>query len=128
MTQEFAEIPAGVGPHEGIEFDLMRSGKKHIALFYELEPDGLATFLKDDTFECFSFMSPEKQGISVPVWIVFRKTHQAKAISLRKLYEATTIAPWSPDNERKIGGLLGYKAKDIETYIKHVEAMPKKRG
>lgn len=40
-------LPDGVGPHEGREFDLMRNGKKSVALFNEVKPEGLRKMLED---------------------------------------------------------------------------------
>ena len=128
MTQKPRAIPAGVGPHEGIEFDLMRCGEKHIALFLEIQPDGLSEMLKDSRFAHFGFTSPVKNGIAVQVWIVFRKTYYQDAIAFRKLYEETTISPWSRAREREIGRYLGYRVADVETFIHHAEALRKKRG
>ena len=42
---DLVDLPEGIGPHEGCEFDLMRQGDKHVALFFELEPAGLKGIL-----------------------------------------------------------------------------------
>lgn len=41
------DLPDGIGPHEGQEFALMRAGQKNVALFFELEPEGLNDMLQD---------------------------------------------------------------------------------
>ncbi len=46
-NDENPEIPNGIGPHKGREFALMRENKKNVALFFEIEPDGLNKILQE---------------------------------------------------------------------------------
>jgi hypothetical protein len=118
-------LPEGVGPHEGREFELMQAGVKDLALFVELKPDGLESFVEQSEFAAVEFVSPPKMGISVPVWIVWRLGFENEATQLREEYETATVGDWSTDRERRIGRLLGYSRSDIEVYIQHAEASQK---
>lgn len=114
-------MPAGIGPHEGREFDLMRAGRKAVALFFELRPEGLAEISADPSFSCLTFRSVEKKKMTVPVWIVFHKGAEAQAKWLKTLVLAPPVG-WSAAHERAIGRIWGYDEADIDAFIAQVGA------
>jgi hypothetical protein len=114
-------LPEGIGPHEGLEFDLMRAGRKAVALFYELEPEGLAEISADPSFSCLRFSAVQKRGISVPVWIVFHKNAEVQAKQLKALVQQPPNG-WKTAHEREVGRILGYNEADIDAFIAHVGA------
>ena len=114
------DLPEGIGPHEGREFDLMRRGEKHVAMFTDYEPDGLADILADGRFSSFTDQR-EFRGIGFEVIFVFRKGHEDTA---RQLCALTRNPPkgFSPAHERKVGQLLGYSDPQIDAFLTHVQA------
>lgn len=115
-------LPAGIGPHEGREFDLMRARRKAVALFYELEPEGLAEMSADPSFSVLQFPSPKIAGISCPYWIVFHTDAEAQAKRLKALVLAPKTG-WVAEHEREVGRILGYDEADIDAFIAHVGAI-----
>ena len=117
-------LPPEVGPHEGKEIELMLSGLKNVALFVEIFPEECSpSTLIENQIETIEFQSPIKNGIPVPVWIMYRQNHLKDALKLKKLYEKNTISEWNPTQENKIGQILGYSQHEIETYIAYVEKL-----
>ncbi|EHU1483283.1 hypothetical protein J587_1774 [Acinetobacter baumannii 144107] len=80
-----------LGPHEGQELELLLSGKKPIAYFYELLP--------------IEFIKHLEQG---------------SLSMLSKDIETSLPFPFSIMLIYKIGQLLGYSTQDIEFYIQHI--------
>ncbi len=116
------DLPEGVGPHEGREFDLMRRGKKHVAMF-EYVPDGLQEFLDEGGFSSFVDLR-DFSGKSYPVLFVHRDGHEEDA---RRLCLMTRDPPkgFQPDHERAVGHILGYTDAQIDAFLAHVH--PKSR-
>ena len=110
-------LPEGIGPHEGREFDLMRRGEKDVALFFEIEPEGLAAIL-DAGFQFMKFLQFTHQGKEHFTHIVYRPSHKAQAIRLKKL----VLAPKQgidPVREHEIGAILGYTRSEVKAFIAH---------
>jgi len=121
---EVAEVPEGVGPHEGKEFVLMRDGYKNVALFFEIEPEGL----KEILLEGFSFMKfPqfEHLGVTFFTWIVFRNGFENDAIRLKALVEQNTKGV-EPDREHEIGEILSYTRDEVDAFLRHTSSLSKK--
>ena len=81
-------LPDGIGPHEGIEFNLMRSGQKNIAMFSEVEPEGLDDILEEGY--CLLQFPQFTHGQKIYfTWIVFREGYDSDAIRLKCLIQGT---------------------------------------
>lgn len=87
MTESLGKL----GPHEGQELELLLSGKKPIAYFYELLPIEFIKHLEQGSLSMFS--KDIETSLSLP-------------FSIMLIY--------------KIGQLLGYSTQDIEFYIQHI--------
>ncbi|XZW43402.1 hemin receptor [Acinetobacter baumannii] len=87
MTESLGKL----GPHEGQELELLLSGHKSIAYFYELLP--------------IEFIKHLEQG---------------SLSMLSKDIETSLPFPFSIMLIYKIGQLLGYSTQDIEFYIQHI--------
>ena len=127
-------IPQAVNPHQGLEWQLMQKGEKHIALFAlhnETLPDD---FTQSESFpsltlECIAHQQrrPNKQrrrGAKQLIFkIFFTPDKQQDAQTLYQLLESCyqSDSKITPQIERKIGQLLGYKNEDIETYLQWVQ-------
>lgn len=107
-----------IGPHEGIEFALMRAGRKHVALFVEVMPDGLDGMARDPDFAPIRFdRTFEKDGraIPVPYAILHRRTHATDAAELHRL--VTAPGGVEAARERRIGIRLGYPGAAVEQFV-----------
>ncbi|MCH9853822.1 MAG: hypothetical protein K0U45_10025 [Alphaproteobacteria bacterium] len=124
-------IPQAVNPHQGIEWQLMQKGDKNVALFAlhrETLPD---EFTKAETFpsltlECIAHQKPNKRrrGAKQLIFnIFFNPNHEQDAQILYHLLESCyqQTGKITPQIERRIGQILGYKDKDIETYLHWVQ-------
>jgi len=111
------ELPAGIGPHEGREFMLMRDGKKNVALFFEVAPDGLDAILSDG-FNLLLFRQFEHQGRVFFTRIVFRDGYGAAALRLKDLVQRGNSAV-DPEREHEIGEILSYRREDVDAFIAH---------
>lgn len=114
------DLPEGVGPHEGQEFDLMRKGEKDVALFFELRPDGLDEILKDG-FCLLKFPQFEHKGQTIFTRIVFRQGFEADAIRLKEIVMDNSKGI-QPEREHEIGKILSYTPAQVAAYIKHATA------
>ncbi|MCH9844341.1 MAG: hypothetical protein K0U39_02425 [Alphaproteobacteria bacterium] len=131
-------IPQAVNPHQGLEWQLMQKGEKHIALFalhHETLPD---EFAKDETFssltlECIAHQQrgtkkrdtkKRRRGAKQLIFkIFFTPSKQQDAQKLYQLLESCyqSDSKITPDIERKIGQLLGYRDEDIKIYLQWVQ-------
>lgn len=119
----------GIGPHAFRELKLMLAGVKPLALFYDVIPPSIE--LPEADFEPFI-----KAGRLVKRIALYRDDKHG--IDHRYLYYSLPKEEWhidemqtftsalfswnyrfDPDDERRIGRLLGYDEQDIETYIAH---------
>lgn len=111
------ELPDGVGPHEGIEFELMREGKKNVALFFELKPDGLESILADG-FIMLQFAQFTHKDKTYFTRIVFRSGFETEAIRLKEIVTDSSQGI-DPDREHEIGRILSYKPEQVDAFINH---------
>jgi hypothetical protein len=114
------DLPDGIGPHEGQEFDLMRKGGKDVALFFELRPDGLDGILKDG-FCLLKFPQFEHKGQTIFTRIVFRPGFEVDAIRLKEIVMDNSKGI-QPKREHEIGKILSYTPAQVAAYIKHATA------
>jgi hypothetical protein len=126
--------PSYLGPHEGRELELMRSGVKPLSMFTEDVPseyeifdekefDRLVeqkTLLKGERTETIStrngvyklrrvLYAQESQGWRIPAMFLVNDVYRS------------LIPGFRPDLERMTGLLLGYDRADIEMYIESKE-------
>ncbi|MFT6103611.1 MAG: hypothetical protein ACJA1E_000023 [Paracoccaceae bacterium] len=111
------DLPEGVGPHEGQEFDLMRKGKKDVALFFELIPEGLDGILKDGCC-LLEFPQFEHQGQTIFTRIVFRAGFEVDATRLKEII-TDNAKGINPSREHEIGKILSYTPQQVDAYIRH---------
>lgn len=127
MTAAF-DLPPGIGPHEGRELELMLSGRKPLAMFYDVIPA--------------SFELPEADFAPhvAAGRIVMREEIYTSASTgdlSRYLYYALPAETWRIDVmhrlqaafhqgrptseaiETQIGRLLGYNQADIQAFLQH---------
>lgn len=112
-----ADLPPGIGPHEGREFDLMRRGEKHVAMFTDYEPAGLTAFLSEGGFSAFTDWR-DIQGHRYPTLFVYRDTHKADADRLCALTRSPPVG-FDPDHERAVGHILGYTDPEVDAFLAH---------
>ena len=116
-------MPAGIGPHEGQEFALMRDGKKHVALFFEIEPEGLDAILSEG-FNLVMFRQFEHQGRIFYTRIVFRDGYEADAVRLKDLVQRDS-GRIEPAREHEIGAILSYTQDEVDAFIAHAVSCDK---
>ncbi len=125
-------IPQAVNPHQGLEWQLMQKGEKHVALFALHNESLPAEFANQETFssltlETIAPQNPAKQRRRGSKKLIFKifftadKTQDAKRLYqlLESCYQPD--GKITPDIERRIGQLLGYKTDDIDGYLEWVE-------
>ena len=111
------QLPTGIGPHDGREFMLMRDGKKNVALFFEVAPEGLDAILSDG-FNLLLFRQFEHQGRVFFTRIVFRDGYGAAALRLKDLVQRDSRGV-DPAREHEIGEILSYRREDVDAFIAH---------
>lgn len=128
LHQGTAELPPGVGPHEGKELSLMLDGRKPVAMFYdtisecgviprhEFEP-----YIESGRLVRSEMTFSSKKTGSVPVQFVFYAQTWAtgemdELIEIhRRIYDGSLTA--DDEMEARIGRLLGYTELEIDAYL-----------
>lgn len=106
-------LPDGIGPHEEREYQLMREGKKKVAMFTEHVP---LDFVKDPALLRLGRIDHPSQGV-----IFYMPGHEREARELASLTsESYRLQTFNADRERRIGQIFGYDERDIETFVMHV--------
>lgn len=101
-----------IGPHEGIELELMLQGKKQVAMFYDgIIPDEMLPYIKRHYFSTIEKYYCPPNGFYT---IVFREEHCQQAERLSNLLD---MPGFDPEREREIGKIFGYAPEDIEFFI-----------
>ncbi len=135
IERQSINLPAGIGPHEGRELDLMLAGRKPLARFSE------ALIARDILPE--AAFAPHVAAGS----IVKHEVPIAGKIPAVRLYYALPEEAWriealcridaaiadgtckaTDEIERKIGRLLGYAEADIEVYIAWINSSAQSRA
>lgn len=122
--------PAGVGPHEGHELELMLAGKKPLAMFgdapgsgYEIPEADFAPYVAAGRLvrREVTYRPPEP---GVPGRFVYFACagEEWRIETLHRINERlfVQLEPTSPEIEREIGRLLGYADTDIDQYLEWV--------
>lgn len=110
---QYEQVPAGVGPHTGIEYTLMSEGKKNIAMFADLIPD---EFIENPAGIDMDTISSTDGTCT----IFYMCGHNADATRLMELNLSTRGRGYMPEVEREIGRLLGYQEWEINAFLNHV--------
>ncbi|WP_250528855.1 hypothetical protein [Caballeronia sp. ATUFL_F1_KS4A] len=111
-----AEIPAGVGPHSEIEYQLMCQGKKKLAMFSDLIPNDFIANPAGLDMEVIA--DPQKTCT-----VFYMQGHNAEATRLMELNLSVRGRGFIPEVEREIGRLLGYEEWEINAYLMHIGAV-----
>lgn len=109
--------PTGVGPHEFVEYELMASGEKHLAMFSDLIP---AAFVHDPCELELGMITSDDKTCTV----YYRQGHREAAERLLALNLSSYGKGFVPEIEREIGRLLGYEDWQIDAFLTHVGATP----
>ncbi len=114
---ETGQLPSGIGPQEGREFDLLAGGKKDIALFSDYRPADLDRFLLDHTFFLTTVTFHLKNLGAYHVYIVARRGHETSVDALLAMIDPDINAGFDEERERCIGARLGYSNDEIGAWL-----------
>lgn len=114
-SSDSTQLPDGIGPHNGREYELMATAKKCVALFFDLIPD---EFHENPAKLSMGRISSEDGTCSV----YYLDGHREEAFRLLDLSLGTSYAGYVPEVEREIGQLLGYEEWQIDAFLAHVGA------
>lgn len=118
-----AEQLGKLGPHEGQELELLLSGHKSIALFYDLLPTEFVKYLEQGTLTMLSKDIETSLPVPFSIMLIYKDASLADLNELVLCIEKSIKETQLEDRlalDRRIGQLLGYSAQDIEFYIQHV--------
>jgi len=126
---ELLETPNGIGPHEGMELELMLKGEKPMAMFSDTIPSSME--LPEEKFLPFV-----QSGKIIKVEKVYQPP-SLKNIKIRNVYYALTGEEWRIDrlheinknalcreepitdnDEKETGYLLGYSPEQVSCFLK----------
>ena len=133
MTRTDGDEPPRIGPHEGRELDLFRSGVKPVCMFSlpvdfpgdlfpetafdELVSQGFARKLERlETFQVGGLQSPVRRVLYSRIGQEWR---MHALLFLHDTYDELG-AGWHPDLDRVIGLLLGYRREDVEEFVRRL--------
>ena len=113
-----------LGPHEGRELELLLSGEKPIAFFYEGIPDEFLPYLESGILKSRIKMTTTRiPNIQIENVLIYKNVAIEQVDELMAVIEQSLNQPkagFVPELERRIGQLLGYREEDIEYYIQHI--------
>ncbi|MBE2165683.1 hemin receptor [Acinetobacter oleivorans] len=119
MTEQLGKL----GPHEGQELELLLSGEKPIALFYDLLPVEFLKHLEQGTLSMLSKDIETSLSLPFSIMLIYKDASLADLnelmICIETLFKETNFEKCI-GLERRVGQLLGYSAQDIEFYIQHI--------
>lgn len=127
MTDDQIELPAGIGPHEGRELELMLSGEKPLAMFYDIVPATIE--LPEAEFEPFvasgrivkrtALYVDHKMGITHRYLFYALPGEEWRIEEMQAFKEAMFSASYrhDPSVDRRAGWLLGYDDRDVDVYM-----------
>lgn len=127
MTQQIGKL----GPHEGQELELLLSGEKSIAYFYEILPISFLKHLEQGTLSMLSKDIETSLPLPFSIMLIYKDAALADLnelmMCIETLFKETNFEKCI-ELERRIGQLLGYSAQDIEFYIQHISNRHLKRN
>lgn len=95
----------------------MRKGRKDVALFFELKPDGLDEILEAG-FCLLKFPQFRHEGQTYFTRIIFRPGFEAQAIRLKEIITDNSKG-LLPEREYEIGKILSYTPDQVDAFIRH---------
>lgn len=119
------ELPPGIGPHEGVEFDLIRRGMKRVAVFYGYIPEECDTEVELQGLQAFALTVPttadtdRARNEPIEVLIVHVPDAEKDAWELADIVRADFEGRASIEGIRRTGRILGYEEWQIEAYLAH---------
>ncbi|WP_171430167.1 hemin receptor [Acinetobacter lactucae] len=119
MTESLGKL----GPHEEQELELLLSGEKPIALFYDLLPTEFLEHLEQGTLSMLSKEIETSLPSPFSIMLIYKNAPLADLNELVLCIEKSLKESQLEDRlelDCRIGQLLGYSAQDIEFYIQHV--------
>lgn len=119
MTESLGKL----GPHEGQELELLLSGHKSIALFYELLPIEFIKHLEQGSLSRLSKDIETSLSLPFSIMLIYKDASLADLNELMLCIEKSLKETQLEDRlelDRRIGQLLGYSTQDIEFYIQHI--------
>jgi hypothetical protein len=113
-----------LGPHEGRELELLLSGEKPIAFFYEGIPDEFLPYLESGILKSRTKATTTRiPNIQMENILIYKDVAIEQVDELISVIELSLNQPkagFVPELERRIGQLLGYREEDIEFYLQHL--------
>lgn len=113
-----------IGPHEGIELELMLDNKKKIALFYsDYEiPAEFNPYINNKKFLLKKMTTETRlKGVNIDFYIIYQSECEKDVDELIVFLKESILSnEFNTNAERNIGRLLGYSEHDIEFYINKI--------
>lgn len=111
-----------LGPHEGRELELLLSGEKPIALFYEEVPDEFLSHLNSGNLKKIMKTFPTQHANkTITFFLIYKNAPESHLNELLSILDQSLRQKgFQPTIERRIGQLLGYREIDIEYYLNHI--------
>ena len=113
-----------LGLHEGRELELLLSGEKPIAFFYEGLPDEFLPYLESGILKSRTKTTTTRlPNIQIENILIYKDVAIEQVDELISVIELSLNQPkagFVPELERRIGQLLGYREEDIEFYLQHL--------
>jgi len=127
MTEQLGKL----GPHEGQELELLLSGEKPIAYFYEILPVDFLRHLEQGTLSMLSKNIETSLPLPFSIMLIYKDASLADLnellMCIETLFKGTNFEKCI-ELERRVGQLLGYSAQDIEFYIQYISNRHLKRN
>ena len=116
------DLSPTLGPHEGRELELLLSGEKPIALFYEEVPDEFLSHLNSDNLKKIMKTFPTQHANkTITFCLIYKNAPKSHLNELLSILEQSLLQKgFQPTIECRIGQLLGYREIDIEYYLNHI--------
>ena len=123
-----AEIPEGIGPHEGRELELMLAGKKPLAMFNDdlppdMEPPEVAfdPYVEEGRFVKAEVVLPLSAFPGMELRYYFyalpgEEWRMERMIEIERGFHEQKL-PTTRELETEIGRLLGYDDADIQVFV-----------
>ena len=108
-------LPKEIGPHEGIEFDLMQDGLKNVAMFTDYIPSEADEIIQRNNFHVIK-LKRDFDGREFFTTIIYRDGFSDLAKELSDIIKSEPSS-FDPVIERRIGELLSYSNTEIDVYI-----------
>ena len=121
--EDHLPLPKEIGPHEGIEFDLMQDGLKNVAMFTDYIPSEADEIIQRNNFHVIK-LKRDFDGREFFTTIIYRDGFSDLAKELSDIIKSEPSI-FDPVIERRIGELLSYSDTEIDAYIAfHLSKMP----